>query len=29
MDLAAGKRVKMAARTLAKRRLRELRPVAR
>jgi glutamate---cysteine ligase / carboxylate-amine ligase len=29
MDLAAGKRVKMAARTLAKRRLRELRPIAR
>ena len=29
MDLGAGKRVKMAARTLAKRRLRELRPVAR
>jgi carboxylate-amine ligase len=29
MDLAAGRRVKMAARTLAKRRLRELRPVAR
>jgi carboxylate-amine ligase len=29
MDLAAGKRVKTAARTLAKRRLRELRPIAR
>jgi len=29
MDLGAGKRVKMAARTLAKRRLRELRPIAR
>ena len=29
MDLAAGKRIKMAARTLAKRRLRELRPIAR
>jgi carboxylate-amine ligase len=29
MDLAAGKRVKMAARTLAKRRIRELRPIAR
>jgi glutamate---cysteine ligase / carboxylate-amine ligase len=29
MDLAAGKRVKMSARTLAKRRLRELRPIAR
>jgi carboxylate-amine ligase len=29
MDLAAGKRVKNAARTLAKRRLRELRPIAR
>lgn len=29
MDLAAGKRAKMAARTLAKRRLRELRPIAR
>ncbi len=29
MDLAAGRRVKMAARTLAKRRLRELRPIAR
>jgi glutamate---cysteine ligase / carboxylate-amine ligase len=29
MDLAAGKRVKVAARTLAKRRLRELRPIAR
>ena len=29
MDLAAGKRVKMAARTLARRRIRELRPVAR
>jgi carboxylate-amine ligase len=29
MDLGAGKRVKMSARTLAKRRLRELRPIAR
>jgi len=29
MDLAAGKRIKMAARTLARRRLRELRPIAR
>ena len=29
MDLAAGKRAKMAARTLARRRIRELRPVAR
>jgi glutamate---cysteine ligase / carboxylate-amine ligase len=29
MDLAAGKRVKVAARTLAKRRIRELRPIAR
>jgi glutamate---cysteine ligase / carboxylate-amine ligase len=29
MDLAAGKRVKMPARTLAKRRLRELKPIAR
>jgi carboxylate-amine ligase len=29
MDLAAGKRIKLAARTLAKRRLRELRPIAR
>ena len=29
MDLGAGKRVKMAARTLARRRLRELRPIAR
>jgi glutamate---cysteine ligase / carboxylate-amine ligase len=29
MDLAAGKRVKMAARTLARRRIRELRPIAR
>jgi carboxylate-amine ligase len=29
MDLAAGKRVKMAARTLARRRIRELRPVSR
>jgi glutamate---cysteine ligase / carboxylate-amine ligase len=29
MDLAAGKRVKIAARTLARRRLRELRPIAR
>ena len=29
MDLAAGKRVKMAARTLARRRIRELRPISR
>jgi carboxylate-amine ligase len=29
MDLAAGKRIKLAARTLARRRLRELRPIAR
>jgi carboxylate-amine ligase len=29
MDLAAGKRMKMAARTLARRRIRELRPIAR
>jgi gamma-glutamyl:cysteine ligase YbdK (ATP-grasp superfamily) len=29
MDLAAGRRVKMPARTLARRRLRELKPIAR